>query len=85
MSKLDELLKHYEMKTTLDEILAHYENTKSTDTQEIPRQETMEETELLTDYVLNGNVQSIFDYYELKDKLDKEWIDREMYHQKFPW
>jgi hypothetical protein len=67
--------------SALDEVLKHYENTKQT-TEDLPREETFEETELLTDYILNGNLQAIYDYYDLKDKLDKEWVDRQMYHNE---
>jgi hypothetical protein len=70
--------------STLDAVLEYYENTKQT-TEDLPREETFEETELLTDYILNGNLQAIYDYYELKDKLDKEWVDRQMHSIKFPW
>ena len=70
--------------STLDAVLEYYENTKQT-TEDLPREETFEETELLTDYILNGNLQAIYDYYDLKDKLDKEWIDRQMYHQLYPF
>jgi hypothetical protein len=70
--------------STLDAVLEYYENTKQT-TEDLPREETFEETELLTDYILNGNLQAIYDYYDLKDKLDKEWVDRQMYSAKFPW
>jgi hypothetical protein len=70
--------------STLDAVLEYYENTKQT-TEDLPREETFEETELLTDYILNGNLQAIYDYYELKDKLDKEWVDRQMYHQLYPF
>ena len=67
--------------STLDEVLEYYENTKQT-TEDLPREETFEETELLTDYTLNGNLPAIYDYYDLKDKLDKEWVDRQMYHNE---
>ena len=67
--------------STLDAVLEYYENTKQT-TEDLPREETFEETELLTDYILNGNLQAIYDYYDLKDKLDKEWVDRQMYHHE---
>ena len=70
--------------STLDEVLKFYENTNPT-TEELPRTQTDEETELLSDYVLNGNQQSIYDYYELKERLDQEWVDRQMYSDKFPW
>jgi hypothetical protein len=46
---------------------------------------TDEESQLLSDYLLNGNLQAIYDYYALKDGLDKEWIDREMNHKLNPW
>ena len=76
----------FKIMTTLDAVLEDYKNTKqTTQTEDIPREETIEETELLTDYILNGNLQAIYDYHELKDKLDKEWVDKQMYHQKFPW
>jgi len=70
--------------STLDAVLEYYENTKQT-TEDLPREETFEETELLTDYILNGNLQAIYDYYDLKDKLDKEWVDRQMYNQLYPF
>jgi hypothetical protein len=64
--------------STLDEVLKFYETKQESENTDIPREETMEETELLTDYILNGNLQAIYDYYDLKDKLDKEWIDNQM-------
>jgi len=72
-------------KSTLDEILECYEVTHKGETNEIPRKTTYEENQLLSDYLLNGNLQAIYDYYDLKDKLDKEWIDREMNHKLYPW
>ena len=68
----------------LDEILKNYENTKQT-TEDLPREQTAEEFELLSDYLLKGNLQDIYDYYDLKNKLDKQWVDRQMYSAKFPW
>lgn len=65
--------------TLLDSILNDYETCPQTSTNEIPREQTTEEFELLTDYVLNNNLQSIYDYHELKDKLDKEWVDNQMH------
>lgn len=70
--------------STLDEVLKYYENTKQT-TDDPPREQTVEESELLSDYLLNGNLQAIYDYYDLKGKLDKQWVDRQMYHQLFPF
>jgi hypothetical protein len=65
--------------TTLDEVLSYYETPKqTTETEDIPREQTAQETELLTDYTLNGNLQAIYDYYELKARLDKEWVDNQM-------
>ena len=55
------------------------------ETNEIPRKTTYEENQLLSDYLLNGVQTSIYDYYDLKDRLDKEWIDREMNHKLYPW
>jgi hypothetical protein len=72
-------------KSTLDEILECYEVTHKGETNEIPRKTTDEENQLLSDYLLNGNLQAIYDYYDLKGKLDKEWIDREMNHKLNPW
>jgi hypothetical protein len=72
-------------KSTLDEILECYEVTHKRETNEIPRKTTDEENQLLSDYLLNGNLQAIYDYYDLKGKLDKEWIDREMNHKLNPW
>ena len=66
------------MKTLLDQILADYEAKQSNEYQEILRESTPEENELLTDYVLNDNLQAIYDYYDLKERLDKEWMDNEM-------
>ncbi len=72
--------------SALDEVLKHYENTKkTTQTEDLPREQTGEEFELLSDYLLNGNLQAIYDYYDLKDKLDKEWVDRQMYNQLYPF
>jgi hypothetical protein len=65
--------------TTLDEVLSYYETPQqTTETQDIPREQTAQETEILTDYTLNGNLQAIYDYYELKGRLDEEWIDNQM-------
>ena len=55
------------------------------ETNEIPRKTTYEENQLLSDYLLNGVQTSIYEYYDLKDRLDKEWIDREMNHKLYPW
>ena len=72
--------------TTLDEVLSYYETPKqTTETQDIPREMTQEECELLNDHVNNDNLQAIYDYNELKDKLDKEWIDSEMYYKNYPF
>ena len=70
--------------STLDEVLKYYENTKQT-TDDPPREQTVEESELLSDYLLNGNLRAIYDYYVLKEKLDKQWVDRQMYHQLYPF
>jgi hypothetical protein len=68
--------------TTLDAVLSEYENIKqTTETQDIPREMTQEEWELLNDHVNNGNLQAIYDYNELKEKLDKEWVDGMMLSQ----
>jgi hypothetical protein len=68
--------------STLDAVLSAYENTKqTTETQDIPREMTQEEWELLNDYVNNDNLQAIYDYNELKEKLDKEWVDEMMLSQ----
>jgi hypothetical protein len=68
--------------TTLDEVLSYYETPQqTTETQDIPREMTQEEWELLNDYVNNGNEQAIYDYHELKEKLDKEWVDEIMLSQ----
>ena len=73
------------MSNLLDQILADYETKQNNESQEIPRELTPEENELLTDYVLNNNLQAIYDYYDLKEKLDKEWIDGQMYHKLNPF
>lgn len=73
------------MSNLLDQILVDYEAKQNTETQEIPRESTSEENELLTDYVLNGNLQAIYDYYDLKEKLDKDWIDGRMWHKLHPF
>lgn len=73
------------MSNLLDQILSDYEAKQNNQTQEIPRESTPEENELLTDYVLNDNLQAIYDYYELKEKLDKEWIDARMWHKLNPY
>jgi hypothetical protein len=74
------------MSVTLDAILDAYESKQSTEqTQDIPREMTQEEWELLNDHVNNDNLQAIYDYNELKDKLDKEWIDSEMYYKNYPF
>jgi hypothetical protein len=70
------------MSVTLDAILDAYESKQSTEQiQDIPREMTSEEWELLNDHVNNDNLQAIYDYNELKDKLDKEWIDNMMLSQ----
>lgn len=62
------------------------DNIKQTQvTEDLPREQTSKEHELLTDYILNGNPQDIYDYYELKEKLDKQWVYRQMCSVKFPW
>lgn len=66
------------MSNLLDQILADYEAKQNNETHGIPRESTSEENDLLTDYVLNDNLQAIYDYYDLKEKLDKEWIDNQM-------
>ena len=72
--------------TTLDAILDDYESKQSTEQiQDIPREMTSEEWELLNDHVNNGNQQAIYDYYELKERLDKDWIDGRMWHKLNPY
>ena len=72
--------------TTLDAILDDYESKQSTEQiQDIPREMTSEEWELLNDHMNNDNLQAIYDYYELKDKLDKDWIDGRMWHKLNPY
>lgn len=72
--------------TTLDEILSYYETSKRiTKTQEIPREMSQEECKLLNDHVNNGNLQAIYDYHNLKDKLDKDWVDGRMWHKLNPY
>ena len=74
------------MSVTLDAILDAYESKQSTEQiQDIPREMTQEEWELLNDHVNNDNLQAIYDYNELKDKLDKEWIDGRMWHKLNPY
>jgi hypothetical protein len=74
------------MSVTLDAILDDYESKQSTEQiQNIPRETTQEEWELLNDHVNNDNLQAIYDYNQLKDKLDKEWIDSEMYYKNYPF
>jgi hypothetical protein len=74
------------MSVTLDAILDAYESKQSTEQiQDIPREMTQEEWELLNDHVNNDNLQAIYDYNELKAKLDKEWIDSEMYYKNYPF
>ena len=72
------------MSVTLDAILDAYESKQSTEQiQDIPREMTSEEWELLNDHVNNNNLQAIYDYHELKEKLDKEWVDGEMYYKNY--
>lgn len=74
------------MSVTLDTILDAYESKQSTEQiQDIPREMTSEEWELLNDHVNNNNLQAIYDYHELKDKLDKDWIDGRMWHKLNPY
>ena len=74
------------MSVTLDTILDAYESKQSTEQiQDIPREMTSEEWELLNDHVNNGNLQAIYDYHELKDKLDKDWVDGRMWHKLNPY
>ena len=74
------------MSVTLDTILDAYESKQSTEqTQDIPREMTSEEWELLNDHVNNNNVQAIYDYHELKEKLDKDWVDGRMWHKLNPY
>ena len=74
------------MLVTLDAILDAYESKQSTEQiQDIPREMTSEEWELLNDHVNNGNQQAIYDYYELKERLDKDWIDGRMWHKLNPY
>jgi hypothetical protein len=71
---------------TLDAVLFHYETTNQTsETKDIPREISHEESVLLNDYVNNGNLQAIYDYHELKDKLDKDWVDGRMWHKFNPY
>ncbi len=72
--------------TTLDEVLSYYETFKQiTKTQEIPREISQEECELLNDHINNGNLQAVYDYHNLKDRLDKEWVDGRMWHKLNPY
>ena len=74
------------MSVTLDAILDAYESKQSIEQiQDIPREMTSEEWELLNDHVNNGNQQAIYDYYELKERLDKDWIDGRMWHKLNPY
>ena len=74
------------MSVTLDTILDAYESKQSTEQiQDIPREMTSEEWELLNDHVNNNNLQAIYDYHELKEKLDKDWIDGRMCHKLNPY
>jgi hypothetical protein len=72
-------------KSTLDEILECYEVTHKVETNEIPRKTTDEENQLLSDYLLNGVQTAIYEYYDLKNRLDKYWIDGRMWHKLNPW
>lgn len=70
------------MSVTLETLLRDYETKHPMKVvHDIPRETTSEEWELLNDHVNNNNLQSIYDYYDLKAKLDQEWIDREMWLQ----
>ena len=74
------------MSVTLDAILDDYESKQSTEQiQDIPREMTSEEWELLNDHVNNNNLQAIYDYHELKEKLDKDWVDGSMWHKLNPY
>jgi len=74
------------MTNLLDQMLADYEAKQSTEiTSDVSREMTHEEFELLNDYLNNDNLQAIYDYYDLKEKLDKEWIDGRMWHNLHPY
>lgn len=74
------------MSQTLDTLLQAYETKNTIKTSEdIPRETTQEEWELLNEHVNGNSLQAIYDYYDLKGKLDKEWIDRQMYHKFNPF
>jgi hypothetical protein len=74
------------MSVSLDAILDAYESKQSTEQiQDIPREMTSEEWELLNDHVNNDNLQAIYDYHDLKDRLDKDWIDGRMWHKLNPY
>ena len=77
------------MTTTLDLILDQYEfQSKSYDKHilaDVPRQMTQEEWNLLNEHVNGDNPNAIHDYYDLKVKLDKEWVMGQMYHKHNPF
>jgi DNA polymerase-3 subunit epsilon len=74
----------YDVKLTRDIYKKiQFQNTFPTyENKEICREPTYEEYQLLGYHILNDDLQAIYDYYDLKDKLDKEWVDRQMYHQE---
>lgn len=67
--KLDELLEFYE-KSQAENVNSHYE---------IPRETTDEELDLLSQYLLEDNLQAYYDYYDLKKKLDEDFMMQHFY------
>lgn len=65
------------MKQKLDELLELYEKSQAENINSnyvIPRETTDEELNLLSQYLLEDNLQSYYDYYDLKKKLDEEFM-----------
>jgi hypothetical protein len=64
------------IQTLLDGVIKYFK-------QDPPREETREELELLTDWVLYGNMDTFYRYYEIKKGLDDEWLNNQYRQNEF--
>lgn len=65
------------MKQKLDELLKLYEKSQEQNVNSnyvIPRETTAAELNLLSQYILEDNLQAYYDYYDLKKKLDNDFM-----------